>query len=188
MRWQDIEGWFDFQDLYRQMVRQANETAHFVEIGAWMGRSTAFLGQEIKASGKNIQLHVVDTWEGSPEKVHRRRLAKLQDEGKTLFDVFSHNMAACGVDQVVTPVRSDSVSAAEFYLDRGLDFVFIDGEHTYKAVCADIDAWLPKVKPGGVLAGHDLPHGPVRDAVSDKLGADFRKSGPRSWTYIVPGY
>jgi hypothetical protein len=38
--------------------------------------------------------------------------------------------------------------------------VFIDADHTYEAVKADIAAWLPKVKPDGILAGHDYKHFP----------------------------
>ena len=43
-------------------------------------------------------------------------------------------------------------------LDRSLDFVVIDAEHGYESVVADISAWLPKLKQGGVLFGHDYGH------------------------------
>ncbi|MCI0537098.1 MAG: class I SAM-dependent methyltransferase [Verrucomicrobiales bacterium] len=52
-------------------------------------------------------------------------------------------------------VRSDSVIAAAAIPDESLDFVFIDAEHTYDAVRKDIAAWAPKVRPGGIVAGHD---------------------------------
>lgn len=48
-----------------------------------------------------------------------------------------------------------SVEAADWVADASLDLVFIDADHTYKSVSADIRAWLPKVRPGGILAGHD---------------------------------
>lgn len=50
----------------------------------------------------------------------------------------------------------ESVRAAALFPDGIFDLVFIDGSHCYAAVAADIDAWRPKVRSGGVLAGHDL--------------------------------
>lgn len=52
-------------------------------------------------------------------------------------------------------VQMDSVEAARSFADNSLDFVFIDADHSYDAVMADIAAWQPKVKPGGWLGGHD---------------------------------
>jgi hypothetical protein len=48
-----------------------------------------------------------------------------------------------------------SVEQAIHVEDESLDFVFIDAGHSYGAVLADIDAWWPKVKPGGWFGGHD---------------------------------
>ena len=49
----------------------------------------------------------------------------------------------------------DSVSASKRFEDGSLDLVFIDADHSYKGVKSDLEAWGPKVRPGGVLAGHD---------------------------------
>ena len=48
-----------------------------------------------------------------------------------------------------------SVDAAKLYDDGSLDLVFIDAGHTFEDVVADIEAWLPKVRPYGFIAGHD---------------------------------
>jgi hypothetical protein len=40
--------------------------------------------------------------------------------------------------------------------DETLDLVYLDACHTYEAVKQDLEAWYPKVKPGGVIAGHDF--------------------------------
>jgi len=58
--------------------------------------------------------------------------------------------------------RSLSVVAATHYRDGYFDFVYLDADHTYVAVLADLVAWWPKVRAGGVMAGHDYcPASPV---------------------------
>jgi len=48
-----------------------------------------------------------------------------------------------------------SVKAARCFDDGELDFVFIDADHSYQATKSDITAWWPKLRPGGLLIGHD---------------------------------
>jgi predicted O-methyltransferase YrrM len=62
---------------------------------------------------------------------------------------------ACGLGASTRLVVAGSVEAAALFASSSLDFVFIDGDHSCAAVLADIAAWLPKIKPGGLLAGHD---------------------------------
>jgi hypothetical protein len=52
-------------------------------------------------------------------------------------------------------LRERSPQAACRFADASLDFAFIDGDHIYDAVCADLAAWWPKVRSGGLLTGHD---------------------------------
>jgi hypothetical protein len=52
-------------------------------------------------------------------------------------------------------VRKYSIEAANDFTDESLDFVYIDANHNYDHVLADIKSWLPKVKPGGIVSGHD---------------------------------
>lgn len=52
-------------------------------------------------------------------------------------------------------LRMTSIEAARIFPESSLDFVYIDACHSYQSVSQDIAAWLPKVRPGGVLAGHD---------------------------------
>lgn len=69
--------------------------------------------------------------------------------------------------------RMDSVAAAALFPNRSLDFVYIDGDHSYAGCCRDILAWAPKIRVGGVLAGHDYYNNPpfqVRKAVAETCG------------------
>lgn len=56
-------------------------------------------------------------------------------------------------------VRQASPGAAELFDDGALDFCYIDALHDYEPVKQDIAAWYPKVKQGGILAGHDYLDG-----------------------------
>lgn len=59
--------------------------------------------------------------------------------------------------------------AARVVDDRSLDFVFIDADHSLAAVKQDIADWLPKVKGGGLISGHDIDKFQVERAVRDML-------------------
>jgi predicted O-methyltransferase YrrM len=66
-------------------------------------------------------------------------------------------------------IPGDSAHAAALFDDASLDFVFIDACHDTCAVLRDIERWLPKVAPGGFIAGDDYDWDSVRDAVRQKF-------------------
>lgn len=73
-------------------------------------------------------------------------------------------------------LRMISEQAAEFFEDRYFDLVFIDGDHRYEAVKRDIELWLPKVRAGGIISGHDYgarKFEGVTRAVGEKFGNDI---------------
>ena len=176
MTYQDIPGWFNDEALYDRMVAAAPDPAIFVEVGCWVGKSTAYLAQKIQESGKAIRLVAVDTWEGSPDEPGL--LAEVGRQGGSVFPTFLDNLMRLGLDGLVDPVMAESVLAASLVPDQKLDFVFIDADHRFEAVVADIRAWLPKVKVGGVLAGHDwCTYESVRRAVEQELSGRFTPEG-----------
>lgn len=63
--------------------------------------------------------------------------------------------------------RMSTLEAAPLVKDGSLDFVFIDADHSYDGALADINAWTPKVRKGGMVAGHDLNWPTVFQAVKD---------------------
>jgi hypothetical protein len=76
---------------------------------------------------------------------------------------------------VVNLIKSHSLDIVGTYEDESLSLCFIDGSHEYEDVKADLIAWLPKVKKGGVLAGHDYDntnHKGVRMAADEVLGKE----------------
>lgn len=83
-------------------------------------------------------------------------------------------------------MKMSSVEAAKRMLDKTFDFVFIDADHSYDGVKCDIINWLPKVKIGGFLCGHDYGHqriGEVKKAVDEMLGNDIELGEDMTWFY-----
>ena len=56
-------------------------------------------------------------------------------------------------------MKMDSLEAAKQIPDGLLDWVYIDADHTYRSCKKDMQAWIPKVRGGGVVAGHDYTDG-----------------------------
>jgi len=85
--------------------------------------------------------------------------------------------------------RMKSTEAARIFQEKNIlfDFVYIDAMHTQWAVEEDIDAWLPLVKPGGILFGHDYNFDSVKAAVEKKLqGSYFVLKDNVNWVHIKP--
>ena len=176
-----IDGWFGRheQQFYEHQVAVAASPARFVEVGSWMGRSSTCMAEAIRNSGKQIDFWCVDTWRGSDE---HQQLSVVRDDA--LFQEFLTNIDP--FRDLIQPLRMSSLEAATRFDSESLDFVFLDAAHDFGNVVTDIEAWLPKVRPTGVLAGHDyLSCWPgVVQAVEANFGTHARVFGP-CW-YVSP--
>lgn len=169
LSWEAVHGWFDWSDFYHQQVRALPHGGVVVEVGAFLGRSIIFLAQAMKEARKDLRLHAVDTFVGSPSDPIVR--AAVEAHGGSLRAAFDRNLAAAAVDDAVTVLATSSVEAARSFADRSVDLVFLDGDHGEEAVEADVAAWTPKVRPGGTVAGHDIDTYPsVGRALARVLG------------------
>lgn len=136
-----------------------------VEVGSWKGKSTTALAAGAIASGTDTPVYAVDTFRGSPEHQGGGPIDNLP--------AFQHNLA--GLADRVCVIRATSLDAArEFH--EPIELLFIDADHSYEAVRADFDAWMPHVIPGGIIALHDTAswYGPkrvTRESVYRKLSS-----------------
>lgn len=139
--------WFDYQDIYTDMVNKASDGAHFVELGSHRGRSAAYMAVEIVNSGKKIKFDTVDNFSvdyGNPDNF------AINGSTKEIFDA---NIEP--VKDYVNLIVGLTVEVAQNYADESLDFVWVDADHHYDLVLADINTWYPKVKKGSWIGGHD---------------------------------
>ena len=153
-----------------------------VEVGVWQGSSTAALAVEILRSGKAIRLDVVDHFQSSPE---------IDAAGVQLPDqraAFEANIAP--VRHAIRDIHEEkSWDGARHYADESLDFVFIDAAHDQLSVIRDLEAWWPKIKRGGCLAGHDREWEGVKRALKPwaaKSGVKVFDVSLRSWAVEKP--
>lgn len=134
-----------------------------LEIGSWMGFSTIQLSSVIRPQGG--RLYCVDLWGGhvpyfeSGTRQRREVISQGRLERRAaLFDIFSlfrKNIFRAQVSSCVFPLVMDSHSALEVMGEKMFDFIFIDGDHRYTPVLKDIRLALGKLRPGGILCGHD---------------------------------
>jgi hypothetical protein len=175
------ENWFTFPGLYTHLVNQSSDGDSIVEVGSWKGKSSAFMAVTIANSRKKINFTCVDTWLGS---VEHQECEEVKND--TLYELFIENMSP--VKDYFTPLRLASVEASSKFEDNSLQAVFIDASHEYEEVKQDIKHWLPKVKHGGILCGHDYHPSwqGVVDAVHETLGSsniDISFHRENCWLY-----
>jgi predicted O-methyltransferase YrrM len=145
----DVAKIGEFQLLYR-MARDADGQGAIVEIGSWMGLSTAWLAAGSKAAGRE-RVHAVDVFDGGPML---KELAVIRNEGTT-YHRFTENLEGLGLFDYVEPVIADSSAAARQWTGGAIRLLFIDGDHGYAAVKQDFDLWSPHVAAGGLIVLDD---------------------------------
>jgi cephalosporin hydroxylase len=94
-----------------------------------------------------------------------------------------------GVQLVLLRMDSHSLETREHVKEalagRTIDFLFIDGDHTYTGVRRDFEIWSALVKPGGYVAFHDILHPPeVHDREVDRLWAELRPKYPEHFELV----
>lgn len=139
-----------------------------VELGSWMGLSSILTACSLLENlNFDARIYCIDTWEGSPE---HQDLAEVR--AGRLFETFLANIRSAQVQHFITPLRGRSTQLAAHFADESVDSVFVDADHSYAGCRADIEAWLPKLKPSGRMAGHDaVPGEGVHRAVYEVAAA-----------------
>lgn len=123
-----------------------NELAKlFSGVGVEVGVERAVFSKTIARYSR--KLYLVDPWtayKGYREHVTQSKLDDFFLEAKTRMESFS-----------VEFVKKFSMDAVKDFEDASLDFIYIDANHKYENVLEDITEWSKKVKPGGIVSGHD---------------------------------
>jgi len=138
----------------RWLAQRARQSKVVIEIGSWHGKSSRAIADNLPPDGK---LYCIDTWNGSAvEQDTNHASAKLMD-GDHAFDEFCRNNWDHISSGRLVPLRMHGCHAAHLLLNQGVtaDLIFIDGGHAKGETKADIEAFLPLRKSGGIISGHD---------------------------------
>jgi methyltransferase family protein len=124
--------------------------------GAEIGVAKGEFSQPLLDVVKPGRLHLIDPWE------HQRR-ADYTKDGNNVGDVEQEQRYQRVVTQFAEHIRAGRVvvhraysqDVAAVFADEQLDWIYIDGLHSYDGVRSDLDQYKSKVKPGGLIMGHD---------------------------------
>jgi hypothetical protein len=180
----NIQGWFNFRDLYSQLAKGLPDNFKFAEVGVWKGCSLAFFAVEAINNNKNPIIYAIDHWLGSEEHTRQDSAVRepLLDQPDGLYNHFLENIEP--VKNIITIIRDKSTEAANQIEDGSLDAIFIDASHEYEDVIDDLKAWYPKIKPNGKFCGHDYDWSGVKRAVDEfakNINKTVRPISASSW-------
>jgi hypothetical protein len=165
-------------------------------LGAEVGSKAGRFAAAVLAAWGGRGLTLVDPWEAQPPAVY----ADAANDPAGLAADYAAAARLAASDARVGLLRGYSPGAAGHFRDGSLDWVYLDGNHSYPAAAEDLRAWYPKVRPGGLFAGHDYLDGVVggtlfgvktavdRFAAGVGLAAAFTTADPpfRSWYVRKP--
>ena len=147
----------------QERVNSLPEKSVIVEIGSFMGKSTVAMAEVAESRG--ISIFAIDPFIGSnlreqiivKSKVGEREYKFIEDKRTVdeYYDPYIDYQKNIGPFQhVISTLKLRSEEAVKIW-KKPIDMIFIDGDHSYKAVKHDIESWMPFVKKGGVMAFHD---------------------------------
>ena len=137
----------------RKFLQKLPKGGVAVEIGVWQGEFSPTI-LELIAPDKLV---LIDPWTHVGDESHSEAFVGRTEKPKMdkIFDrvvrKFENEIAA---GQVVL-IRDFSVPALDEFADRSISFAYVDGDHSYQGVKADLDALFPKMKLGGIMAFDD---------------------------------
>lgn len=171
-----FERWLPGQDIPELLKDIKNP------VGVEIGTAEGITSEHLLSSIKTLKLTGVDPypqyidWDGNQPAADKNK-EKYLEVTKPYTDRWSH-------------VYKTSDDAAADFKDGSLDFVFIDGLHTYDQVKKDCESYWPKLKKGGLMIGHDFARiegvNKAANEFSDKVGIQIKNARQDLW-YIVKG-
>lgn len=143
-----------------------------IEIGCFAGESTEIWCKNFK------KVYAIDPW--ALGKGYDLKDCASQNISDSIEQAFDQRLSKFNNFE---KIKNFSYNAHSLFEAESVDFLYIDGEHTYNGVKKDIEMFLPKIKPDGFICGHDYKptwQG-VIDAVNENLGKPDKVFDDCSW-------
>ena len=144
------QGWFEIPDCSRNDLPEFFKAMGYktgVEVGVWKGEFT----EQFCLQG--FRMYAVDPW---APYVDFKKKKGWPDDSLVDQEKF-YRMARQRLDKYpnCTIIRKTSMDAVNDFKDNSIDFVYLDGHHGFRYIAEDLCEWTKKVRPGGIIAGHD---------------------------------
>ena len=155
----------EYYSFVTKLIKE-NNVLRGVEVGTWQGNLSSY----VLETCLDLTWISIDAWKYFGLE-YKDGTNISQDKMEMVYASVKQKLLKFGSKSIIK--RSLSLGAAKHIEDLSLDMVFIDANHTHKAVKEDIYAWWPKVKDNGIISGHDIHHPPVEQAVREAFGINF---------------
>ncbi len=146
-----VSAWSSNYPLIRDLIKQNNLLVG-CELGVAFGTHSAYILGNTEVS----KLYSIDPYRHFPNSVYPDGMNLEQQAFDVLYEKVQRRLSAFGDRTSI--LRMTSGDAAQLFVNDSLDFVYIDANHTYLGVWQDLNTWINKVRPGGLLIGDDYDH------------------------------
>jgi GT2 family glycosyltransferase len=173
-----IQGFLSEDDIIQLYLKACGlpRNGIIIEIGSYLGLSSCVMAQAlIDSQNHGARFYCIDDWMDADAYFK-------QTGGKgNAFDAFRSNLQRVGVDKLIHIKKMKSLDAAADFLDETADLIFLDGDHSFDGCYTDLNAWYSKLKPNGILIGHDyancfegIPRAVQKFVKENQLDSSFR--------------
>jgi len=181
----DVQGWGSDAPIFAELIGQVQPRL-IIEVGTWKGASALHMAFVCDALDLGTRIVCVDTWLGAYEFIDSPTLERSLEPYfgyPQIYYQFAANVVRAGQERRIIPFPQTSLIAARYFWHHQIraDLIYIDGSHDEWDVAADIRAYWPLLRKGGVLFGDDYESfDDVRRAVAAS-GHAFELVGGRYW-------
>ena len=148
------------------------------ELGVWDGR----FYRHMTTQCPNLWLIGVDLYAPQPDNEGPEKWVPFENghawDHDLYYEQIMKHIEFIGRGEFI---RDYTYNAADLVEDGSLDFIFIDADHSEQGVRTDIEKWTPKVKPGGMIFGHDIDWPGVKKVVEENYGSNYTKTHDNVW-------
>ena len=127
------------------------------KIGAEIGVRHGNFSETLVVNGDFKKFYSIDNWADTMPEL-------FNEDGSNFIvsnneDIYQQAKKRLEKYENIEIIRKDSIESSFLFEDEYFDFIYLDADHTLKGIKEDINHWYPKLKKGGVLAGHDYLNG-----------------------------
>lgn len=169
----DMFSFAPYYDSVAERLRALGRPVRVLEIGVFQGAGTHYL--QSKLQGIEVEHHVCDVF-----RVHEPYHCDGLTQGDSFRPLFEDLLDSAGLSGKVIIHEGPSCQTVAALPSYYFDFIYIDASHAFKDVSVDILLSMKRLKPDGILGGHDLPLPDVKQAL-DKWGLTYTEQAGGGW-------